>query len=349
MRNNLPHTPRIVLAGAVESTLRTLEGLLRNGANVVGVLGLDIDVSSNISGYSRFDTLAREAKIPYADFKRINSPEVMAKIRQWEPDFLFAVGLSQILCPELLAIPRKGCVGFHPTCLPEGRGRAPIAWLTFERRRGAASFFEMNAGVDAGGILVQEPFEVFEDDYADDVISKALGAIDIALDRWLPRLLAGEWDPKPQSEVQITEYGRRMPDDGKIDWNRPTKEIYALIRAASRPHPGAYTFIDDRKLIIWRARPDTTLRCRGVVGRIVRMDNDKGALVQTADGLLWLTEVDGATLKVGKRLGYCVEEEINQLKERVNYLEERLRRLEKYADEKILYSDHVVVRKGNSL
>lgn len=320
--------PRIVIAGAVESTQRTLLGLLRNGAKVVGVLGLNPKAATNVSCYCRLDGIALTENIPYAHFTHINDSCVVNKVRQWQPDILFAVGLSQILKPELLAIPKLGSIGFHPTRLPVGRGRAPIAWLTLEGRQGAATFFQMEEGVDSGPILVQEPFAVSEHDYAEDVNAKALKALDVALDRWIPRLLSGEWQPRNQAPDAVVEYGRRSPSDGLIDWEHSANRIYAQIRAASRPHPGAYTYAGDRRLIVWRAQPDTSMRYRGVVGRIVAIDESNGALVQTGKDLLWLTEVEGAQLKVGMRLGYSLQDEINALRNRVAKLEQKLREAE---------------------
>ena len=336
----VPTGPRMVVAGAVVSTRRILEGLLRHGCNVVGVLGLEAAAAPRTSAYRRLDDLAREAGVPYADFHNINDPQSVEILRQWEPDLLFVVGLSQLVHNEALGLPRLGCVGFHPTWLPEGRGRAPVAWLTMEARSGAATFFLIDQGMDTGAILAQEPFYVAPTDYADDVVAKQMAAIDRALDRWIPRLLAGHWDPLAQDDAQASYYGRRAPEDGLIEWSRPAERIHALIRAASRPHPGAYTYLKGHKLIVWRAEPEPALPWSGVAGRVLLTDAEKGALVQTGDGLLWLTEVedadaDGPTrptsaglLQVGARLGYASQDEIQRLRRRVIELQATLARLE---------------------
>jgi len=128
MKKKIPENPRIVLAGAVSSTRCILKSLTRNQMNVVGVFGLAEEASAGVSGYTRLDDLAIRNKIPYHDFRNLNHTETIQKIQQCQPDLLFAVGISQLLHPELLAVPTVGCVGFHPTRLPVGRGRAPIAW-----------------------------------------------------------------------------------------------------------------------------------------------------------------------------------------------------------------------------
>lgn len=329
---------RIALAGSVSSSRRTLQALLRHQANLVGVLGLSPEVSKSVSGYCRLDDLAQGADIPYVEFQNINHTEAIETIRKWAPDLLFVVGLSQLIKSELLAIPRIGCIGFHPTRLPENRGRAPLAWLILDGSHGAASFFVINDGVDAGPILVQEPFYVSEQDYASDVVAKMESAIDTALDRWLPLLLAGEWKPEVQASALATYNGSRKPEDGLIDWYWSAQLIQTLVRATSHPHPGAHTYVDDHKLTIWRAEIESKTWIRGTVGRIVSADPDKGWLIQTGQGLLWINETEFAPtsegavfpkLRVGMRLGYSSQGEIFSLKQRVKILEQRLLQLER--------------------
>jgi methionyl-tRNA formyltransferase len=335
----MPETqePVIVLAGSVHSSFLTLQALLRNRMRVAGVLGLASAQSANVSGYTRMDSLAGEAGVPYADFDDLNAPAVAEMVRGWAPDVFFIVGLSQMVKKDLLSIPRLGCVGFHPTCLPEGRGRAPVAWMALEGRSGASTFFKMNERADAGPILVQEPFPVTDADYSADVERKLEAALIAALDRWLPRLKNGEWQAVPQDDAKATYYGKRSPEDGAIHWDWPAEKIQALVRAASHPYPGAFTFVDGRKLIVWRTEVETGLPFRGVTGRIVHQDKSRGFLVQTGNGLLWLTEVEFENeaggeppkLRIGMLLGNNPESEMYTLRNRIQALEARISELEK--------------------
>ncbi len=321
-------TIRIVLAGSVGSSRLTLQALLRHRANVVGVLELAPDDPAAISGFARLNDVAAEANVPCVGFQNINTPEIVAQVREWKPDLLFVVGLSQLVKSDLLSVPKLACVGFHPTLLPRGRGRAPVAWLVLDGTPGAANFFVMDAGTDSGPILVQEPFDVSPTDGAEQVTASLEQAIDRALDRWLPKLLTGEWNPQPQDDSLATYHGKRAPEDGWIDWSKSAVEIHALIRAAGRPHPGAYSYLKDRKLLVWRAEIDPVTPFRGVIGRVLLSDAQLGSLVQTGDGLIWLSEVawgDGdltqPKLSVGQRLGYVIEDEVSRLKARIAELE----------------------------
>ncbi len=328
---------RIVLAGSVGSSRRALEALIRHNANVVGVLELRPKSEASVSDYTRLSGVAAAADIPCVGFQNINDDETVSAVCDWQPDVFFVVGLSQLVKPKLLSLPRLGCIGFHPTALPAGRGRAPVAWLTLDATDGAATFFLMDEGADSGPIFVQERVAVTVDDYAGDVANSIEAAMDRALDRWLPQFLAGKWDPQPQDDSLATYHCKRAPEDGLIDWNRPAREIHALIRAASHPHPGAYTYLKKRPFIVWRADIENDIPIRGVPGRILLTDDNRGSLIQTGDGLLWLTDVAWAApqpqissqpvLRVGVKLGFVVEDELHQLTNRIIELERRLEEL----------------------
>lgn len=329
--------PRIVLAGSVSSSRLTLQSLIRHRVKVVGVLELQPDNAAAVSGFARLNDVAKAAGIPCVGFQNINAPDIVAQVAAWQPDLLFVVGLSQMVKPELLAIPRLACVGFHPTWLPRGRGRAPVAWLVHDATPGAATFFVMDEGADSGPILVQEPFAVHPTDDAGNVTIALEQAIVRGLDRWLPGLLVGEWDPQPQDDSLATYNAKRAPEDGCIDWSQSARDIHALIRTTTRPHPGAYTYLKDRPLNVWRAEIDSVTLFRGVIGRVLLTDPQRGALIQSGDGLIWLTEVSWADndtstsppkLIVGQRLGYVVDDEIQKLKARVAELERLLKKTE---------------------
>lgn len=325
---------RIVVIGAVKSTLRILEGLHRNQANIVGVMGLDETYSANVSGFVSLKPFCLLAGLPFKSYEKINDDCNIEVIRNWQPDLIFAVGFSQLLGQKILDIPTRATIGFHPTQLPIGRGRAPLAWLTYTGQPGASNFFVISDGVDNGPILAQEPFIVEPDDHAADVEKKILNAIDNTLDKWVPKLLSGEWNPVAQHDELATYTGIRRPIDGLIDWNEPFLTTYARIRAASHPHPGAYTFVKGRKLIIWRAMPDKEAKYSGVPGRVLLVDKLGRYLVQCGDKAIWLNECEypdklneKPKLEVGDLLGFSPQNEIAKLYNKIEELQQEIKEL----------------------
>ncbi|HJV84468.1 MAG TPA: formyltransferase family protein [Noviherbaspirillum sp.] len=321
---------KLALIGAVHSTLLTLQKLIQHGMTPHRVYGYEPDDTSQVSGYASLRAPCIEHGVAYTPFRKINAHA--EEIAAAGYDLIFVIGLSQLVSEAIIASARMGCIGFHPTCLPKGRGRAPIAWLVLEENVGASTLFLIDREADAGPVFRQVPFAILPEDDAGTIEAKALQALASALDDWLPALKRGEWDPLPQDERLVTEYGRRAPEDGWIDWHRDAREIDRLIKASTRPHPGAFTFSGARRLFIWQSTIETGLAIKGVPGRILKMTSDGRALVQARNGLLWINDYsfghdaawqeDG--LRVGMRLGYCPENEIHALRRELDLIKGRL-------------------------
>ena len=284
----------VALLGSVSSSRHTLEALIRSGVEVAGVLGVDESQAEQISDFCSLRELASDAKIPFHSFVKVSEPEVEAFLRAHQPDMLWVIGLSQLVPDRLLRIARNGGVGFHPTMLPEGRGRAPVAWTILLGARAAANLFFLTDEPDAGDIIIQREVEVLPDDYSEDLIHRTNLVLAEAIIELAPRLIAGEVPRTPQDHSRATYYEKRTPADGLIDWWAETEQVYRLIRAAGRPYPGAFTHCRGRKLIIWRAKPASTIGdSRGrQPGRVLTVSGTGQTLVATGDGVLELTEVE---------------------------------------------------------
>lgn len=320
---------KIAVIGGVGSTAVLIKKLHEHRFRHIKVWGYAPQDVSQISGWSDLASLCSTLQISYQSFVRVG--ECTEDIQTFEPDIIFAVGLSQLIPRQIMQAARKGCVGFHPTALPQGRGRAPIAWLVLDQTDGAASFFQIRDGVDDGPILAQKRFAVTVLDHAATVEQKVLASEAIALDSLLPKLATGWFDGVEQDHGSASWYGRRTPDDGLINWHQPVAEIARLVRASGRPHPGAFTYCQDETVTIWQADVDTRAE-KGVVGRVLNVDADQRSfIVQCGQGLLrvmsWEASKDWAP-RVGQKLGYYTEAEIYRLRSQVSRLTQRIVDLE---------------------
>ena len=328
MKNNIVENPKIILIGSVNSSRKTLEKLIEHQLNVVAVLGLHPDAATNVSGYFDLKELSENNNIPFQYFTKVNDKEIVDFVQSKSPDLVFVVGLSQMIRQELLAIPKYGLVGFHPTRLPEGRGRGAVAWIILGEVQGAATFFKMDEGMDSGAIWSQVNYNVNENDDATSVVSHIINAIEKALDAVLPDLKKGIFTAIAQDESKATYIGKRNPEDGCIDWNQSVKSINQLIRATTKPLPGAYTYLGTKKLIVWKASISDITNHLGVVGRIMIADENSGVHVQTGDGLLKIEKVEGIelnTLKAGNTLGFNFEKTYFNLLDRIETIENQLK------------------------
>jgi methionyl-tRNA formyltransferase len=160
---------------------------------------------------------------------------------------------------------------------------------------------------------------VKENDDAQSITAKMLRATSEALRALIPSLASGTFISHAQIDSEATYFGRRAPDDGCIEWAQSSAAIERLIRATTRPLPGAFTFWNDRKLVIWKCRRERKKRIQGVVGRVLALGSEGDLLVQTGQGHIWLTDYDvegdpRIEIRVGDLLGYNVQVEIYKLK-----------------------------------
>ena len=92
-----------------------------------------------------------------------------------------------------------------------------------------------------------------------------------------PFIVAGN-PPRRKMDISKGSYfGRRKPEDGRIDWLWPARRIFNLVRAVTHPYPGAFCFAGGRKLLVWEASIGTEAARRGAPGEIVG-ESAEGAL-----------------------------------------------------------------------
>lgn len=296
-----------IVIGAVNSTKFLIETMLELNIDVSYVFSLDDAVSENISGYYPLHELAEKNGIPFKKYCKINDVENIEIMKTMEPDFIFAIGFSQLVSKEILDIPKNGVIGLHPADLPKYRGRAVVVWQMLSGvKNSKVTLFKIDEGADTGDIIDQEPFAIAENDYANDVLNKSHEALIKLYHRALPRLMDGTYTLTKQDDFKATYCLRRTPEDGIIDWNLPGREIIRLIHAISRPYPGAFSFYDNKyKIIIWRAQFEKNEKYYGFHGQIAEI-NGSSMVIVLKDGLLIVEEFenpDGKKMFAGHRLG----------------------------------------------
>ena len=296
---------KTILIGAVTTTRRVLETMVEVNFPISYVFSLDDAVSENVSDYDPVFKTAEKFNVPYKKFKKINDEENVKIIKEIEPDYIFVIGLSQLVKDEIINAAKKGVVGFHPAPLPKYRGRATNVWQQLLGvKESAVSVFFIDDGIDSGDILAQEPYYIEDDDYAQDVLDKGDEAAIVAMKRVLQQMMDGTLNPVKQNDEEASYTLKRSPEDGLIDWNQSIRDIHLFIRAISKPYPGAFSMYDGKsKIIIYRAEILPNDRYIGFNGQIAELRKD-GFDVVCKDGLLRVTDyenVDNVKMFVGHR------------------------------------------------
>jgi methionyl-tRNA formyltransferase len=239
----------------------------------------------------RFDDVARRYGAELVEARNVNDPECVAAVRRLAPDTLWVVGWSQLLREDLLAVPRGGTFGMHPTLLPRHRGRAPIPWaiLTGLARTGVTLFEIPDATADSGAVVGQAVVDIAPDETATTLYDKCHRAHVDLVREFFPRIVAGDAPRIPQDPTRASHWPKRTPADALIDWETRTGHLDAWVRAQTHPYPGAFTWAGGRRVVIWRARPEPG-GPPAPAGTVVGHRPD-GVLVACGDGALLVREV----------------------------------------------------------
>lgn len=190
-----------------------------------------------------------------------NTPEWLERARGERPDFLFSFYYRHLLKAPWLAVAPRGALNMHGSLLPKYRGRAPVHWaiLKGETETGASLHYMLEKP-DAGALVDQLAVAILENDDALDVSRKLADAAARVLRRALPRLIAGTADAVPLDLEKGSYFGRRRPEDGRIDWRQGARPVHDLVRAVAPPFPGAFTDVNGCRLMILETRVDGDAR-----------------------------------------------------------------------------------------
>jgi methionyl-tRNA formyltransferase len=234
--------------------VRCLKALLSGGVEVPLVVTVADDPGER-QWFASVAEAAREYGIEVVTAESPGAARLDERVAVLAPDFVFSFYYRALLPEALLRCARRGALNMHGSLLPKYRGRAPVNWaiLNGERETGA-TLHEMVARADAGDIVDQMAVPILADDEAREVYAKVTVAAEIVLARSLPGLLAGTAPRRPQPIVPGQYFGRRRPEDGRIDWSWPAARVHNLVRAVAPPFPGAFSDVGRGRLWIHRTR-----------------------------------------------------------------------------------------------
>ncbi len=232
-----------------------LDALLRNGFDVQAVFTY-ADDPQEAAWFESVAELAAHKGIPVYSPDDINHPLWVDRIREMAPDVLFSFYYRDLIKAPLLSIPRIGCFNLHGSLLPKYRGRAPINWVLVNgETETGVTLHHMTPQADRGDIVCQRAVTIDAADTAVTLNRKMVEAAGAMLDECLPQIKAGTAPRIPQNEAEATTFGRRTPADGAIDWAQDAASVHNLVRAVTRPYPGAFTYRGRQKIMVWATRP----------------------------------------------------------------------------------------------
>ena len=287
-------TLRVLFMGTPSFAAIVLQHLLEAGVQPV----LVVTVPDRHSGRGRKVTrsavkeLAESRGLPLFQPEDTNTKENVKRMADSRPDVIALAAYGQILAPEVLTLPPLGPLNVHPSLLPDYRGPAPIQWALLDGKdETGVTIFKMNPRIDRGEILLQKTVPILPgDDFPslhDKLAVEGAGLL-IAV---LRRLEAGEVIPPHRQEGKGSYRKKFKKKNGRIKWEQSAVKCHNRVRALN-PWPGTFTFLNGRRLRIWKTKvakgpvPDNP-----AAGQVIEASGERGIRVVCSDGVLVLKEI----------------------------------------------------------
>ncbi len=285
---------RIVFLGTPEFAVGSLEALVAAGCNIVGVVtapdkpaGRGMKMSE--SAVKKF-AVAKGLKVLQPS--RLRDEAFLEELRGLKAHLQVVVAFRML--PEAVwSMPPMGTINVHGSLLPAYRGAAPINWaiINGEEETGVTTF-KLKHEIDTGDILLQKKIIIEPSDDAGSLHDKMKVAGAELLVQTIEGLAGGELKEQQQNAMTAGKVWPHAPkiftDTCSINWEQPVKDIHNLIRGLS-PYPGAFTYLNDKKLKIYKAVPEQADHGKET-GKVV--SDGKQTLKFTApDGYISITEL----------------------------------------------------------
>ena len=281
---------RVIFAGTPEFALASLKALVDAGVVPVAALtqpdrpaGRGKRVTA-----SPVKQYAAELGIPVLQPVTLRDDAIVAELTSLRPDVMIVAAYGLILPPDVLDIPRYGCLNVHASVLPRWRGAAPIqaAILAGDETTGV-SLMQMSAGLDCGPVYEVQTLTIGADETAGELHDRLAALGGELLVARLADILGGRVEAVPQEESGASYAGKIQKQDAELDWTMDASKLERRVRAYN-PVPGAWFHIDDKRTKCWRVRSVDNVDA--TPGKVVEYGRE-GIVIACGSGGLSLEEL----------------------------------------------------------
>jgi len=297
---------KIVFLGTPEFAVASLDRIIADGYNVVGVVTAPDKPAGR--GHKLLQSAVKQYAVGHGlhlmQPEKLRAPEFVDELRSLDAD-LFVVIAFRMLPEVVWSMPRLGTFNLHASLLPRYRGAAPINWAVIngDKETGVTTFM-LSHEIDTGDVLQQVRIPIGDDETVGSVHDRlmALGA-EVTADT-IAHIVAGDLTPVPQEQLigesgGVTQAPKIFKDTCRIDWSRPAETVRNFVRGLS-PYPAAWT-----ELAVGQSGLPVNMKVFDVHHCALQREADAGTicteggrlLVRCADGWLSLGDVQPAGKK----------------------------------------------------
>ena len=244
---------RILFIGTVLFSKNILDEIIKSKNKIVGVIGKK--KSKFNSDYYDLVKHSKTKRIDSIYSDNINSIKILRWVKKRKPDIIFCIGWSQLLKKKFLKIAPKGVIGYHPSDLPKNRGRHPIIWsLILGLKNIGSCFFYMDSKADSGRIISKKMIKIEKNYTSNSIYKKLINVGKKQIREIMFKIKNNKLKSFPQKNSQSNSWRKRSEIDGKIDWRMSADNINNLVKALTKPYPGAYFLLKEKKIIVWKSK-----------------------------------------------------------------------------------------------
>lgn len=233
-------------------------------------------------------TRALALGIPCLQVDSPNRPASLSALAAVRADLFVVVAYGAILSPELLTVPRLGCINLHASLLPLYRGASPIqaAILGGKNETGASTMW-MDEGLDTGDVILQRALAIGADETAGELSARLAGVGATLLVETLDAVAAGVAPRVPQDPAHATVTKKIRKSDGYLDFAQPAPALHDRARAMT-PWPGASARFEGEAVRFTRTRvvPAAASIAPAAPGAVLGPGPSGGIAVECAPGAL---------------------------------------------------------------
>jgi methionyl-tRNA formyltransferase len=291
---------RFAVLGRTEMLFNAIEKVEAQGHTLALVGSAEHSPESVVSS-DTFRDLAKARNVPFFHAVRLGANEAAA-IRDARVDFIISMNWPTLINTEVVEAGKGRVINAHGSLLPLLRGNACPNWaiLLGHKQTGFSLHHVEAAGFDIGDIVLQRSFPLNDDVYIGDVYDWLRTEIPLGFAEAARLLFSPGFKPQVQKHALATRAYSRRREDAQIDWNKSALDVHRLIRASSRPFPGAFTRHEGRQdIVIWRAEQVALdMESYAIPGQVMWFENGQ-PVIACGDGAIRITEFstgDGAPL-----------------------------------------------------
>lgn len=286
---------KVAIIGRTEILYETVELFLKNSYEIPLIITYK-EAPEYTKTSKDFENLANKIGAKYIYTNKLD--EYKEEIKKTNCEIAVSLNYSSIISQSVIELFPLGVLNAHGGDLPRYRGNACQAWaiLNGEDKIGLCIHSMIGGEVDSGNIIDRKYLNI-------DINTKIITIYEW-FNKKIPKMFLNsvqklQKDPNYVLEVQSKDPDDalrcypRIPEDGKIDWNRSNIEILRLINASNKPYGGAYCFCEDKKLIIWDAELfEDSENYLAEVGQVANIEKDGSIIVITGNKKLKINEIE---------------------------------------------------------